>query len=220
MIKMVGFDLDGTICDSLPMCMEAFMNAVIPYTDHELSEKEIVSTFGLNEAGMIKAVVKNDWEAALDRFYENYQNLHNMCITPFEGIRELIGFLKQNHILVPLITGKGEKTCEITLTKLGLNQTFDDILYGSEKYPCKKENIIRLLEKYAIEKNEFYYIGDTLQDAADCHSIGVTCLSAAWAEYANPQILKDCNPYTFESVAALKKFLDIAVNQNKPHNPL
>ena len=64
MIKMVGFDLDGTICDSIPMCIEAFAEAAAPYAGHELTEKEIISTFGLNETGMIKAVVKNGWEEA------------------------------------------------------------------------------------------------------------------------------------------------------------
>ena len=52
MIKMIGFDLDGTICDSLPLCIQAFKNAVEPYIGHDLTEEEIAQTFGLNEAGI------------------------------------------------------------------------------------------------------------------------------------------------------------------------
>lgn len=92
MIKMVAFDLDGTICDSIPLCIEAFMKAVTPYADHELTEKEIINTFGLNEIGMVKAVVKKDWENALNDFYNYYEELHDMCAEPFEGIYELIAF--------------------------------------------------------------------------------------------------------------------------------
>lgn len=209
MIKMVGFDLDGTICDSIIIYLKAFMDAVTPYTDHELTEKEIISTYGLNEVGMIKAVVKYGWQDALNRFYENYQKLHDMCTMPFEGIFELIIFLKQNQIIVPLITEKSEKSCEITLKKLGMHRVFDDILCGSENCHCKSNNMLYLLEKYMIRKEEFLYIGDTVQDIADCNSIGITCLSAAWEELTNPLKLRAYNPYTFESVIDLKKFLDL-----------
>ena len=31
MIKLVAFDLDGTIGDTIPMCLKALKNAVTPY---------------------------------------------------------------------------------------------------------------------------------------------------------------------------------------------
>ena len=215
MIKMIGFDLDGTLCDSVPLCIEAFSKAVAPYTDHVLTKEEIVSTFGLNEEGMIKAVVKHGWKNALHDFYEYYQNLHDRCTTPFEGICELLLFLKQNHMIVPLITGKGKKSCTITLEKLGLTRMFDVILYGSEQYRCKSDNILYLLETYGIKEEEFFYIGDTIQDIDDCHRIGVTCLSAAWAKESNTIELKNQNSNTFSSVSALAKFLEIRITYSK-----
>lgn len=208
MIKMVAFDLDGTICDSIPLCIEAFMKAVTPYADHELTEKEIINTFGLNEIGMVKAVVKNDWENALNDFYNYYEELHDMCAEPFEGIYELIAFLKQKRIIVPLITGKGERSCKITLKKIGMDHVFDETMFGSEKHPNKKESMSLLLSKYSISKDEFLYIGDTLSDIEACNSIGVTCLSAAWDEKNDPLKLKTKNPlHTYESVRELSMFL-------------
>lgn len=56
MIKLIAFDLDGTIGDTVPMCIRAFEKAVSPYAGHTLSEREIMQTFGLNEVGMIKKV--------------------------------------------------------------------------------------------------------------------------------------------------------------------
>lgn len=58
MIKMVAFDFDGTIADTIPMCIQAFKKAVSPYTGHELTEYEILQTFGLNEIGMLKQLQK------------------------------------------------------------------------------------------------------------------------------------------------------------------
>ena len=49
MIKLIAFDLDGTIGDTVPMCIRAFEKAVSPYAGHTLSEREITQTFGLND---------------------------------------------------------------------------------------------------------------------------------------------------------------------------
>lgn len=47
MIKLVAFDLDGTIGDTIPMCLKALKKAVTPYvTLNDVSENDILETFG------------------------------------------------------------------------------------------------------------------------------------------------------------------------------
>ena len=108
-----------------------------------------------------------------------------------------------------LITGKGEKSCTITLEKLGLSEIFDDTLYGSEISPNKKKNMEYLLKKYSISKEEFCYIGDTVQDIKDCQGVGVICFSAAWQESSNADILEKENPnYVFYCVNDLYEYFN------------
>lgn len=78
MIKMVAFDFDGTIADTIPMCIEVFRKAISPYVGHKLTDHEILQTFGLNEIGIIKAVVKDNWKLALEDFYLYYASPHNI----------------------------------------------------------------------------------------------------------------------------------------------
>ena len=164
MFKMIAFDMDGTIADTIPLCVEAFRRSVSPYVGHELSEQEIVETFGLNEIGMIKALVSENWEAALQDFYCAYMLLHRQITKPFPGILELLTVLKSQNIILALVTGKGEKSCRISLKELGLEHMFDAICYGSEKAPNKKENIEGLLKEYSISRNQFCYVGDAVSD--------------------------------------------------------
>lgn len=89
-----------------------------------------------------------------------------------------------------MITGKGEKSCSISLEKLGLSKLFGETLYGSEISPNKKKNMEYLLKKYSVSKEEFCYIGDTIQDIKDCQDIRVVCFSAAWQESYNSDILE------------------------------
>lgn len=208
MFQMVAFDMDGTIADTIPMCIEAFRNSVSPYTDHLLSEKEVLQAFGLNEVGMVKAVAGKNWETAIQDFYLEYALLHDKVTEPFPGILNLLAYLKQKKIIVVLITGKGEKSCMISLEKLGLLEIFDEILYGSEVSPNKKENIEVLLKKYSISREHFCYIGDTVQDIKSCNAAGVVCFSAAWQKSSDVAALKNENPkYVFYHVRDLYQFL-------------
>lgn len=90
-MKIIAFDLDGTIADTLPMCLAAFRKAVQPYVARTLTEEEIMQTFGLNEEGMIRQVAGVRWREALDDFYACYRCIHALlCPAPFSGMRELI----------------------------------------------------------------------------------------------------------------------------------
>lgn len=209
MIKLVAFDLDGTIADTIPTCIEAFEKAVSPYVGHTLSKDEIIQTFGLNEIGMVKAVVNGQWEKALKDFYIKYEELHYQCDAPFEGITNLIEILKNKGIIVALITGKGQKSCEITLERLKMNHMFSDIMTGSEYKNCKKESMLELMNKYNLSAEEFIYIGDAISDVIISNELGIKCLSAAWCDSADKSKLYEINSKNVhESVLELTKIVD------------
>lgn len=218
MYQIAAFDLDGTIADTIPMCIEAVCTSVSAYTDHELTEQEIVQTFGLNEIGMIKALTAQNWRSALNDFYRKYELLHDEITAPYPGILNLLTFLKQTKTIIALITGKGEKSCSITLHKLGLSNVFDELLYGSQSAPNKKEHIAALLRKYSVSKDNFCYIGDTIEDFRTCQNAGVVCLSAAWQESAPVELLEKENPnHVFCCVKDLHHYLSCTQTQTQPN---
>ena len=203
MIKLVAFDLDGTIADTIPMCIEAFKQAVSPYASKILSKDDIVKTFGLNEEGMIKEVVSEDWEKALIDFYVKYKEMHTVYIQPFAGIRELITELKKNSIIVSLITGKGQRSCDITL------HHFESISIGSPDRNTKAESMAELMSKYNIQPAEMVYVGDEFSDITACSKVGIQCLSAAWIASLSKmkKLEKENQGYVFSSIKSLHSFL-------------
>ena len=205
MIKLVAFDLDGTIADTIPMCIEAFKQAVSPYASKILSEDDIVKTFGLNEEGMIKEVVSEDWEKALIDFYVKYKEMHTVYIQPFAGIRELITELKKNSIIVSLITGKGQRSCDITLHHFEMEALFDSISIGSPDRNTKAE----LMSKYNTQPAEMVYVGDEFSDITACSKVGIQCLSAAWIASLSKmkKLEKENQGYVFSSIKSLHSFL-------------
>lgn len=208
MIKLVAFDLDGTIGDTIPMCIKAFGQAVSPYAGHMLTDKEIVETFGLNEIGMIKSIVPENWEQALHDFYSLYEKLHYECSEPYEGIRDLIAALRAKGFILALITGKGERSCQITLNEFSIEHDFDEILTGSESENVKGQSLKLLLKKYDLLPAQCVYIGDAVSDVSEAGKAGVICLSALWETTAKAEELKSINAdYIFETVGELKDYL-------------
>lgn len=210
MIKLVAFDLDGTIGDTIPLCVKAFKMAVEPYIKRELSEEEITQTFGLDEEGMVKQIIANDnWELALNDFYTIYQELHSLCSHPYNGIKDLVEELKNNSMPVILITGKGRRGCEITLHQFGMERCFERIETGSPIENRKSEAIKNLLDSYNLRPNEMVYIGDAVSDITECDKAGIRCLSAAWgvSPVTIHQLKEQNQKNIFHSVESLRKFL-------------
>lgn len=155
--------------------------------------EEIVQTFGLNEIGMVKAVTKEGSEEALIDFYIKYEELHSQCTSPFKGVIPLINMLKQNNIIVAMVTGKGKTSCGITLSKFRMDDIFSDVMTGSAYKNNKKDSLVALMEKYHLNKEECIYIGDAVSDVTACKEAGMRCISAGWGDSADLQKLNEVN---------------------------
>lgn len=209
MFQVIGFDLDGTLADTIPLCVRAFQASVSPYAGHFLASEEILGCLGRSEAGMIQVLAGVRWRQALEAFYLEYTLLYNDRETePFAGIPRLLRELRRRHTALVLITGQGERGCRIALEKLELTGLFDRLCWGSEAGPNKAGHIARLLGEYGVSSSRFCYVGDAPGDISACRRAGVTCLSAAWQEGAPRTVLERDNPgLVFGRVSDLADYL-------------
>lgn len=192
--KLAAFDLDGTLADTLPVCTAAFGKAVSPYAGHTLSREEITETFGLNEKGMVNAILKQHQDEALEAYFRIYREMQNCHPDPFPGVVPLLEALKARGLTVVLITGKSETSCHITLEALGLEGMFDQVLTGSEFGVCKAQQLRELMDQYGLKPEECFYVGDTVADAKASQEAGVVCWSAAWSPGTPAALLERTNP--------------------------
>ena len=65
----------------------------------------------------------------MNDFYQVYEQMHGGCRTPYNGIKEQLQGLRDRGTKTALITGKGEKSCQITLEQFGLSDIFDDVTH-------------------------------------------------------------------------------------------
>lgn len=194
MIKAVIFDFDGTIADTVPLCIAAFRKAIGPFMDRRLADEEIIATFGPSEEGTVMALIPEFYDQGLKNYLIHYKELHPMCPAPFDGIYDIIGYLKDKNIITALVTGKGAKSCNISLEYYNMEKSFDLIKTGSPKGQRKTEGIREVLEYFDLGPNEVIYVGDAVSDIHCARKAGVPVISAMWGSFKDMKEVSENHP--------------------------
>lgn len=192
--KGLIFDLDGTLADTLPLCLLSFQESVENVSGRRPSKEAVEKYWGYSETGIVKNLYPEDWETCFDEFLKVYKKNHPMCCELFNGMREMLESLKEKDIKTALVTGKGKDSCAITLKELGIESCFEIIETGSEIGSIKPECIKRVLKEWSFEPQDVYYIGDAVTDMKDSKEVNVKCIAAAWAKTAHIELLEKENP--------------------------
>lgn len=194
-IKAVLFDLDGTLANTLPLCIQAFRQSVEPLINRTITDEEIIATFGPSEEGTIMALAPDHYDKGVSGYLQYYQDLHAMCPVPFEGIKEILQMLKSKGVRIAMVTGKGKHSTDISLKHFGLTGFFEIIETGSPGGARKAEGIQLILDSLpGVEKEEVIYVGDAPSDIEASRKVGIFVVAAAWAETAEPRKLQGSGP--------------------------
>jgi phosphoglycolate phosphatase-like HAD superfamily hydrolase len=213
MIRAVIFDLDGTLGDTLPLCIKAFRASIEPLASRTLSDAEIIATFGPSEEGTIRMLIPEHYDRGLAAYLQGYAAMHDSCPTPFPGIPELLRSLRQKGVRIAMVTGKGPHTTAITLDRFGLTSFFEQVETGSPEGPVKAEGIAAVLKSWkGITRQEVIYVGDAPSDVTASRHAGVAVVGAAWAPGTNAGRLEAAQPdKLFYSVGAFSKWMETVI---------
>lgn len=204
-MKTFLFDLDGTLGNTVPLCVASFREALEPLAGRALSDAEIMATFGPSEEGTVAVFAPPDrYEEGVARYLEAYGRLHARWPDPFPGVGELLADLKRRGDFVGLVTGKGARSLVITLQRFGLEGAFDAIRSGRPEGKCKEACIESILAECGRDRADTLYVGDTAYDIRASRACGIRVAAAAWAPTAERDALRSHRPdYLFESVGEL-----------------
>lgn len=210
MIKLVSFDFDGTLADSVDFCLACFDKVFEKFMrENAPTREEIYQTFGMNEPGVIRHFMGGFVPEAEEYFYKLHRELHQeWCPDVYAGCRELLEFLQSKNVTATVLTGRSETTCRISLEVLDLEKYFAHVQNGSPEKNDKAAQMRFLLEKYNLNADELVYVGDAVSDAEAAHRAGVKCLSAAWAKSARIPQLEEINPgLVFTDVKSMQEYI-------------
>ncbi|MFI3214421.1 MAG: HAD family hydrolase [Eubacteriales bacterium] len=187
--RLVIFDLDGTLADSLP-ALEYCGNHALEKFGFPSFGRECYKYFvGDGAATLVERALKKAGDKDLEHFEEVFCEFlvmfkeYNMYqVEPYEGITELIQGLKKKGILLAVLSNKEHsQTIQVIETLFGKG-TFDWIqgrMDGVEKKPSP-EGVYQIEEGLKVMPEEVVYIGDTNTDMITGKSAGVYTVGVLW----------------------------------------
>lgn len=212
MITAVIFDLDGTLGNTLPLCIEAFKRSITPISGKELTAAEIIATFGPSEEGTIRQLIPDRYYEGIRKYWKWYEELHPRYPEPFPGVRELLALLSVRGVFLGLVTGKAEQSALISLDTFGLRHYFGALEYGTPIGPRKAEAIEHIVTRFSLSPEETVYVGDAPSDIAQARKAGVRIYAAAWDASVDRATLAALHPdKLFTTVEELADYLRVNI---------
>ena len=162
MIKHVIWDFDGTLFDSYPGMVNAFLRALKKY-GIEAKYDEVLKLF-LNSEKTAVQYYQNQFllgEELTEVYQDEKSHIDLSNMLPFPYAKEVCQRIKEAGRYNYILTHRGSTTYDI-LRKNGMVELFTEIVTKDNQFARKPdpEAIYYLLDKYQIDLKEAMIVGD------------------------------------------------------------
>ena len=197
------WDLDGTLLDSYEAILsgieETFAQFSIPYAKEEV--REFILKFSVQDL-LEQVAEERDLDAeVLNQVRAQSLSEKNAQVVLMPGAREVLIWADQAGIQQFVYTHKGDNALTI-LRDLGLECYFTEILTSQSGFARKPspEAAIYLLDKYQLNPDNTYYIGDRTLDVEFAQNSGIQSINFLESSYEGNQKIQALEniPYIFE----------------------
>ena len=197
------WDLDGTLLDSYEVILsgieETFAQFSIPYDKEQV--REFILKYSVQDLLVQVAEERKLDVAVLNQVRAQSLAEKNAQVVLIPGAREVLSWADQVGIQQFVYTHKGDNALTI-LRDLGLESYFTEILTSQSGFVRKpsSEAATYLLDKYQLDSEKTYYIGDRTLDVEFAQNSGIQSINFLESTYEGNyriQALADI-PYIFE----------------------
>ena len=183
-IRLLIFDLDGTLVDSIQDITNALNYGFEPYGIERLAASEVAGLVGEGSLRLVQKVLERngltaDKQIVIKRFADYYRSHIVDNTKPYPGVPEMLQDLPEYRKAV--VSNKFEAFSKETLHRLGLAAYFD-IVMGGDTIPERKPSpapVYHILSQLNMRPEEAVIVGDSEVDidtgkAADLWTVAVT----------------------------------------------
>ena len=162
MIKHIIWDFDGTLFDSYPGMVNAFLRALKKY-EVEAEYDEVLKLF-LNSEKTAVQYYQNQFllgEELTEVYQDEKSHIDLSNMLPFPYAKEVCQRIKEAGRYNYILTHRGSTTYDI-LRKNGMVELFTEIVTKDNQFARKPdpEAVYYLLDKYQIHPKEAMIVGD------------------------------------------------------------
>ena len=186
MAKLLLFDFDGVIVDSLPVYERAVKTSLDQMGVPIVQTRE--DFLDLFEDNFYEGIVNKGVD--LKEFIQVSRNIlgdiHYEELEPNRFLFPVLEALNRDHFLV-IISSNSSGIIRKALSKYGVEGYFQEIL-GSDASYSKEEKIRLAMYLFGIAQKQIYYIGDTAGDIREARNAGVHAVAVTWGWHSRERI--------------------------------
>jgi phosphoglycolate phosphatase len=205
-IKLIIFDLDGTLVDSLNDLTDATNAMLRRFGRRELNSREVRLLVGQGAKRLVERAMPDALPEEIDegeRLFVAYNEAHIADKTRlYPGVRETLAILGRFRRLA-VISNKNAALCRKLLEVLEVAGHFGAIM-GADSLPFRKpspEPVLRLLADAGVTAAETVIVGDSSNDIIAGKGAGVVTIGCTYG-YGEPSELVEAD-FRIDSFAAL-----------------
>lgn len=215
-MKLAVFDCDGTlvdgqaaVCDAM---VAAFAEAGLPTPDRG----EVRRIVGLSLPQAVRALAPDADPVRQSAAVEAYKTAFRQTRESgrleeplFEGLREMLGELREAGWQLAVATGKSDRGLAACLAGHGIDHLFAS-LQTADRHPSKPDPAMleMALHEAGASADEAVMIGDTSFDMAMARAAGVRAIGVGWGYHTPAELRVAGADAVAATVAELKVLID------------
>lgn len=216
MIRLVLFDLDGTLVNSLFDLADSCNYALrqLGFPTHKTEKYKYFVGDGIPKL-IERALPKESYTAEIHKkclniFMERYKAHYVDKTLVYEGINELISELKSRGIKLGVVSNKAHEMALIVVNKLFGENVFDAVYGKVEGFPTKPDSALTLkvINELGCTREETVFIGDSGMDSKTAVNAGCTGIGVLWGFRDKSELIENGADYTVKKPNEILKILE------------
>jgi len=205
--RLVMFDLDGTLVDSVPDLAVAVDALLLERKYAAAGEEKVRLWVGNGASTLVRRALANAegidesqvndalHQQSLKRFLHHYRRVSGHYSKLYPGVKKALERLRQAGVRLTLVTNKPSEFVPHLLADFGIDQMFDAWL-GGDSLEQKKPHpapLLKLMQKYRVEAAQTLMVGDSRSDISAGKAARVATLGVSYG-YNHGQPISDESP--------------------------
>lgn len=212
MKKLIVFDLDGTLVNSLDGLNDC-MNAAL--CNNGLKKITAAQTKAFVGDGILNYTARAVFATASDTSEKDYEELIKKVFYDFtsvyvkrgitvskiyDGMDAVLKTLKARGCYLAILTNKAQNATDGFVSTVLKDYDFDGVIGQDSSHPLKPDawGLNFLVEKFGLKKEDAVMIGDGQADYLTAKNAGVDHIGVLWGFRSEKQ-LRECGATTFAS---------------------
>ncbi len=220
MVKLVIFDLDGTLINTIADLAEASNYALSKQGIPGHSVQEYTQMVGHGVKNMLISALEKSLrttpsegqvQQALSDFTPYYVEHIDVHTRPYPGMVELLNALNSKGVRLAVASNKFQAGAEKLIAEFFPEVDFVAVLGNKEGMPLKPsaEVVNLILAKAGVDKSECFYVGDSATDVKTAKNAGVECAGVTWGFRPESDLVQAGAEHIVKSAAELAALIGV-----------